>query len=741
MDESRVRYLAESERIGLVVADLSGNLLEVNDAFLRLAGYGREELDSRHLGWRDLTPPEYWSRDEQAIDEIRRTGACSPYEKELVHPDGRRVPVLLAGSLADAQAGTCVDIVVDLSGRRRVESALQESRERLQAALDAARSAAAENARLLERERAARVRAEAAESRAAFLAEAGEVLASSLEHRATLRALARLAVPRIADYCVLLEVGPSGEVTQVAAEHIDPHKETLLARVGELHRDSRDSRDRGDAPRSLIAAVLGTDRPEIVAYPTLLEWDGKWESEVPQDPELREIFGQLHPVSGMLLPIEVRGRILGILGLVQSESGRRFDDADLELGVELARRAALAIDHTYLYEEARAASAAKDRFLATLSHELRTPLTPVLAVVSTLEQETGLTGKGREALAMIRRNIELEARLIDDLLDVTRAVHGKLALARDLCDLRSIVEHAFDTCAPDALAERWVAVDLTAGEHWVIGDDRRLTQVFANLLQNAVKFTPAGGSIALRSRHEEDGAGSWLVVAVEDTGLGIEPDLLPRIFEAFEQGPLESRAGGLGLGLAISKALVELHGGRLTAASAGRGHGATFTVCLPLAAALWTAGQVPVAAAPAIAHPSPAPRARPLRILLVEDHEDTALALTDLLSLGGHQVTTRGTVADGKAAAGEVYARGESFDLLLSDLGLPDGTGLDLMRDLGPRYGLRGIALSGFGMEEDLLASREAGFARHLVKPVGLATLQEAIRQVTAAAAGREGGG
>lgn len=738
MDESRVRYLAESERIGLVVADLAGNLLEVNDAFLRLAGYGREELDSRHLGWRDLTPPEYWSRDEQAIDEIRQTGACSPYEKELVHPDGRRVPVLLAGSLADAQAGTCVDIVVDLSGRRRVESALQESRERLQAALDAARSAAAENARLLERERAARARAEAAESRAAFLAEAGEVLASSLEHRATLRALARLVVPQIADYCVLLEVGPSGEVTQVAAEHIDPHKETLLERVGELYRDSRDG---GDAPRSLIAAVLGTDRPEIVAYPTLLEWDSGWESEVPQDPEMREIFGQLHPVSGMLLPIEVRGRIIGVLGLVQSESGRRFDDADLELGVELARRASLAIDHTYLYEEARAASAAKDRFLATLSHELRTPLTPVLAVVSTLEQEQALTDKGREALAMIRRNIELEARLIDDLLDVTRAVHGKLALSHELCELRSVIEHAFQTCAPDALAERRVIVDLAAGEHWVIGDDRRLTQVFANLLQNAVKFTPAGGSIALRSRHDEDGAGSWLVVAVEDTGLGIEPDLLPRIFEAFEQGPLESRAGGLGLGLAISKTLVELHGGRLTAASAGRGHGATFTVRLPLAAALWTAGQVPVAVAPAIARPSLSLRASPLRILLVEDHEDTALALTDLLTLGGHQVTTRGTVAEGQAAAGEVYARGESFDLLLSDLGLPDGTGLDLMRYLGPRYALRGIALSGFGMEEDLRASREAGFARHLVKPVDLATLQEAIRQVTAAAEGREGGG
>jgi CheY-like chemotaxis protein len=245
--------------------------------------------------------------------------------------------------------------------------------------------------------------------------------------------------------------------------------------------------------------------------------------------------------------------------------------------------------------------------------------------------------------------------------------------------------------------------------------------VFWNLLSNAVKFTPEDGTIGVRSWIDEPG---WLAVEISDTGIGIDPELLPRIFDAFEQG--EARAAtrfgaGLGLGLAISRAIVEYHGGTLEAHSGGPGCGATFRVRLPLLS-------VPAGAADVTRQPSRAatPAERALRILLVEDHADTAEAIAELLRLLGHEVTVALTLAAGLAAAEEI----QSIDLVVSDLGLPDGNGLDLMRELAGRYGLKGIALSGYGMEEDLRRSREAGFERHLTKPIDFQSLQAVLREV-----------
>ncbi len=371
---------------------------------------------------------------------------------------------------------------------------------------------------------------------------------------------------------------------------------------------------------------------------------------------------------------------------------------------------------------AEATNQAKDHFLATLSHELRTPLTPVLAVISSLQGDDRLPAHFRREIAMVRRNVELEARLIDDLLDLTRVSSGKIQLDRRDVDLHEVIEHAIQTsCAGElATGRRQVEVDLAAQVHYLWGDSPRLTQVFWNLLNNAVKFTPEGGTITVRTR---DDSPHRIAVEITDTGMGIDPEVLPRIFDAFEQGEpdVTRRYGGLGLGLAITKAIVELHGGLVSVRSDGRDRGTTFSVRLPAEPLPFESEAVP---ANQVAE---TPGAR-LRVLLVEDHSDTAAALAELMRMHGHDVRIAGSVAQALSAAAEE----SRIDLVISDLGLPDGNGQDLMRQLAEKFGLRGIALSGYGMEDDVRRSREAGFERHLTKPVNLEALETAIQQVAA---------
>src|SRR3954470_16879850 len=381
--------------------------------------------------------------------------------------------------------------------------------------------------------------------------------------------------------------------------------------------------------------------------------------------------------------------------------------------------------------EAEAASQAKDRFLAALSHELRTPLTPVLAIVSGLAADERIPPEPRRQLDVIQRNVELEARLIDDLLDLTRITRGKLDLRLEITDLCKVVEHTIEiSCGREMAAGRLrVVTDLGPEDHRLWADPSRLTQVLWNLLSNAVKFTPAGGTITVRSRCAPD----RLELQVADTGVGIDPAVMPYIFDAFEQGRMRGprRTGGLGLGLAISKAITGMHGGTLSAASEGHGHGATFTLSLPRGRDLPDLVQVPETPVVSVAIENPKSKIQNLRILLVEDHADTADAMADLLRLLGHEVTVAGDVASA-LAAGEAAASGGGLDLLISDLGLPDGSGLDVMRVLS-RFRVPGIALSGYGMEEDVRRSHEAGFSRHLTKPVGLPQLQAALREIAGA--------
>jgi two-component system CheB/CheR fusion protein len=370
---------------------------------------------------------------------------------------------------------------------------------------------------------------------------------------------------------------------------------------------------------------------------------------------------------------------------------------------------------------AEQANRAKDHFLAVLSHELRTPLTPVVMGLSLLQDRLDLDPGLRETLEMVRRNVEMEARLIDDLLDVSRIARGKIELHRSTIELCTTIRRAAEVCAPDIEGRKLrFDVDLgTAAPYWVDADAARLQQVFWNLLKNAIKFTPQGGTVGIRCRPD----GSQVVVEVRDSGIGIEREALSRIFNAFEQveRSITRQFGGLGLGLAISKALVEMHGGRIEAQSEGRDRGALFCVWLPLT--------VP-AGAPQSPRPAAAPRptVRPLRILLVEDHGVTAKMMGTVLTADGHTVETAGDIATALELAGR-----NAYHLLLSDLGLPDGSGHDLLRQLRQRgHQFPGIALSGYGQGEDIQRSREAGFAAHLTKPASREAVIAAIAAVTA---------
>ncbi|HEX2973961.1 MAG TPA: PAS domain S-box protein, partial [Tepidisphaeraceae bacterium] len=378
---------------------------------------------------------------------------------------------------------------------------------------------------------------------------------------------------------------------------------------------------------------------------------------------------------------------------------------------------------------AEEASAAKDHFLAVLSHELRNPLTPVLPALTALERL--VAEEGAEYLEVARRNVELEARLIDDLLDVTRIARGKVELHKQDIELCAVIRSAVEVCKSDLEARGLhFAMELDAGASChVHGDAARLQQVFWNLLKNAIKFTPPGGCVGIRCWQEDRRAMTQIV----DSGVGIAPEAMGRIFNAFEQETrsITRQFGGLGLGLAISRALVEMHGGSIGASSAGRGKGATFTVELPIV----DSQLLEKPSTPAVNTQS-CGRDRKLRILLVEDHGDTARILSRLLASEGHAVRHAGDVATAMK-----LAREEEFDVLLSDLGLPDGSGHDLMRQLiASGKHLPGIALSGFGMASDVKQSREAGFLEHVTKPVNFETLSAALNRAACAQRSLEGG-
>ena len=547
-------------------------------------------------------------------------------------------------------------------------------------------------------EKVAREAAEANARRIAFLADSETVL-TSLDYQETLAAIARIAVPRIADWCIVeIEEDRHRGLPAVGA-HVDPTKVPFVLAL------SRRFRERGESGHG-IPAVIATGRSLL--YPTLTIEQIRCSIA---DRELAELFVQSGVVSSMIVPVTVRGKTLGAILLNSATPGRTFDESDLLMAEELGRRVGFAIENARLYRDVREADRLKDEFLAMLSHELRNPLVPIVAAVDLMTlQDASLFVEER---GLIRRNVKHLVRLVDDLLDVSRITRGKIQLRREACQVADLVAAALELASPlieDRVQRLALAVpDRSISVH---ADRIRISQAIANLLTNAAKYTDRGGTIVLTVRVE----GAEAMISVLDSGIGIAPDVLPRIFDLFVQasGAIDRAQGGLGIGLTVVKRLVELHGGTVSARSPGLGYGSEFVIRLPLV-------EEPArpAAAPSLPH---VPSVAPKRVLVVDDNHDAAGVIGELMKSVGF--TTR-IAHDGMSA----LAAAVEFkpDLALLDLGLPNMDGYELARRLRTLYrSLRIVAVTGYAGDSDRLRSREAGFDEHIVKPVDL----EALRRI-----------
>jgi PAS domain S-box-containing protein len=646
--------------------------------------------------WTHLIHPDDREPALAALREHAAVGTECRLEYRMVAADGR--VLWMANSVRpirreDGVVGQLRGLMVDITDRKRL---------------------AEERDRLLIAEQAARADAELAAQRARFLAEASELLSSSLDRSATLDSLARLAVPAFADWCLVHLAEPvGGRRLHAAAADADG------ARVAEALERL--------APSLELPALLPLIERLREGEPLLVPEIG------PAWLESLELLQQLAPKSVMVVPLVARGRTVGTLTFIATSPERRYDQADLMLARDLAHRAAVAVDNARLYAEAEGANRAKDQFLATLSHELRTPLTAMLGWVLMLRSGRLTGDEAAGALASIERNTRVQAQLINDLLDVSRIVAGKLTIDKRPVDLRVVIEHALDSVRRETDARRHVVtctIDPEAA--WVPGDAMRLEQIVVNLVGNAAKFTPEGGHIDVRLDRYEGLAR----VRVSDTGQGIEPAMLPHIFESFRQGDSSStrRHGGLGLGLAIVRRLAALHGGRVEASSAGRGQGAVFAVHIPLL----PIEARPVPAPPLALSPGEARRAREdpaqprldrVKALVVDDHEDSRRFVQSALTDSGAEVL----VADSVDAAMEILAR-TYVDVLVSDIGMPGADGYDLIarvRELEREHGGRipAVALTAYAGEEDRDRALGAGFSAHVTKPVSPAGLVRIVAQ------------
>ncbi|HEX3624540.1 MAG TPA: response regulator [Verrucomicrobiae bacterium] len=443
--------------------------------------------------------------------------------------------------------------------------------------------------------------------------------------------------------------------------------------------------------------------------------------------ELRGVIEKEGIRSLAFIPITYEKRLLGKL-MLYFNAPHVFAEDELKPAQTIASQIAFAIEREFVSQQLKrandellAASRAKDDFMATLSHELRTPLNPVLLLASDAMNNRDLPPRVRADFNTIRKNIEMEARLIDDLLDLTRIARGKIILEKHFVNLRTVLTDAVAQVREEMNQKKLrLELRLKAEQHTVYADAVRLQQIFWNLLKNAVKFTPEGGLVTV----ETELAGTRLLTKISDTGIGMTDEELAGIFKAFAQGEHATanghRFGGLGLGLSISQKLTELHSGRIVAASGGRDRGSAFTVELPLVTAAEANGKTKTSSALEETHGGRV--ARGIRILLVEDHEPTRTTLASLLARRNYDVVAAATVQEARTLAKE-----RNFDLLITDIGLPDGNGYDLMNELGKENPLRGIALTGYGMEHDVARSENAGFDAHLTKPVRIQSLEAAL--------------
>jgi PAS domain S-box-containing protein len=555
-----------------------------------------------------------------------------------------------------------------------------------------------------------------------FLSEASAVLASSLDYQTTLERVAQLTVPELADWCTVHIIEEDGTIDQIAIAHIDPAKLEWAHRLQEKYPlDPNAARG--------AALTLRTGQPDFVP-----EIPDELLVQAARDPEHLEILRQVGFSSVMTVPLRTQARIIGVISFISAESERRYTAVDLQLAEELVHRASLAIDNAQLYQaaqrdrvKAEAANRIKDEFLAVLSHELRSPLNPILGWTKMLRSKRLDSTKTDQALDTIERNAKLQAQLIEDLLDVSRILQGKMTLNIAPVNLATTIEAALETVYLAAEAKQIrIQTTLNSISGAVVGDTNRLQQVIWNLLSNAVKFTPSGGRIEVRLEQ----AGTHAQIQVKDTGKGIHPEFLPHVFDYFRQedGSTTRQFGGLGLGLAIVRQLVELHGGSVWAESLGPNLGATFVVRLPL-------NQIDQAPASEIKNAEAAADLIGICVLVVDDDADMRELASFILTQAGAQVTIAASAAEALLLLSQSVP-----DLLLCDIGMPEMNGYSLIQQIrqwSSEQGgtLKAIALTAYAGEVNQQQALAAGFQMHLSKPIEPEVLVKVVSSLIASRA------
>lgn len=703
--EEHFRVTFEEAAVGVAHISTTGHWLRVNQKICDILGYSREELLGG-MSFQDLTHPDDLDRNVSLLEAaVRGEKPSYSLEKRYIRKNGQEIWCSVTSSYSPenrVDEQYLIGVVTDITAKKQAENTQR------------------------------------------ILSEAGAALAASLDYETTIETLGRLCVPGLADFCVIdLVVSP-------APDGQEQNTPPVMRRALAQHADSAQSSVAEMLLQTpLFPGKLAADVQTSAQSRLIPEITREMLSGASQNDEQLLALQALEQHSMVVAPLAARGGVIGVVTLLNGTKRRPLSEHDLHLAEELLRRTALALENALLYSEAEkarheaeAANRAKDEFLAVVSHELRTPLTPILGWVSMLREDGGEGTPGAlddetraHALFTIQRSAEIQAQLIDDLLDVSRIISGNARLHLQFVDLRPIVEAALEAARVPAVEKNialWTSFDPALGV--VEGDGRRLQQVVANLLSNAIKFTPDGGRVEVQLA-EKDGRAELMV---SDTGIGIEPEFLPQVFERFSQADASASRifGGLGLGLAIARHVVELHGGTIRASSEGRGKGATVFVSLPVPRPVKSMTGEVIAGALVPKSPEDSTQMSALfkntvlatkRLLVVDDEPATRDMLAQVLRHSGAIVET----ADSARAARAILARWQP-DVMVCDIGMPgeDGyTFIKFLRALHPDDGgdLPAIALTAYARPEDRQRALAAGFNRHISKPGALSDLILAV--------------
>jgi PAS domain S-box-containing protein len=684
---ARLAAIVESSDDAIVAKDLNGVITSWNRAAERMFGYSANEATGQSI--RLIIPEDHQHEEEAILDRIRRGESIQHFETIRCRKDGSCFPISVTVSPIRDAAGTIIGaskIARDITERKHAEALAQ------------------------------RVQREAE-----FVARMADVLSGPMDYEARLKGLVEIAVPAMADWAALDIIEPDGSIRRLAVAHADTGKTQLGTEIRRRYEDPITPCN----ARQVIRTGKGVLLPEVT--------DAVIVAAANDDDKRVGLMRALGLTSCVCVPLATSQGAFAALTLATAESGRQYSTEDLHFAEDVASRAALMVDSARAYDALRKASGLKDEFLATLSHELRTPLNAILGYARMLRGGMVKPDKLPRTYETIERNTTSLTRMVEDILDVSRVVSGKMRLNMQPVELSLVIHEAVATVLPAAEAKHIrleTTVDPQVGA--VSGDPDRLRQVAWNLLSNAVKFTPKQGRIQVRLER----VNSSVEIVVSDTGIGIRPDFLPHIFERFRQADsgVAREHAGLGLGLAIVRNLVELHGGTVYAASGGEGQGATFRVRLPLRIVHpdWQPATERVHPRQGDCAPPPLladlPSLSDTHVLAVDDDPDALRLLKEILEAVGATVTT----ARSSRAALEIV-RTERPDVLVADLGMPVMDGFELIQqlrtsDVAAVRDIPAAALTAYARSEDRAKALKSGFEMHLAKPIDPTELIAAVK-------------